>query len=150
MQILTKKQVKYCRLVKQRLEEFEYCLGINFQNKLFVSDKFFAHDRQQQAIAYCQTKYLAAGGEVSYILLANIAGLTIWREDKMAMIVGEQSIDNFLSNLELVSLPIQIQNIMQVALQAYPQDTTVGELIDRLKVSLWEIVGLNQQVQNGC
>ncbi|MEL6930973.1 MAG: pleckstrin/ G-protein interacting- domain protein, partial [Cyanobacteria bacterium J06600_6] len=71
MQILTKKQVKYCRLVTEKPANTKYCLGVHFQNKLFVSNKFFPGDRRQEAIEYCQNSYLNDGGKRAYLLVIN-------------------------------------------------------------------------------
>ena len=101
MQILTKEQVKYCHVVTKKSAALDYCLGIYFQDKLFVSDKFFAGDRQQQAIDYCQNRYLADGGKRSYILLANKAGLTVWQEDNGCSNCGTQKPKGLYSRLRI-------------------------------------------------
>ena len=148
MQILTKKQVKYCRIVTKKDAVLDYRLGVSFQDKLFVSEKFFAGDRQQQAIEYCQTKYLVEGGKGSCLLLANVAGLTVWQEDKAARIVGKKSPEDFVANLELDSLTMQMQNIIDSIEESQP-DSQIDRLIDRLKISVREIIGLKQKVKNG-
>jgi len=149
MQILTRKQVKYCRIVTTKSAALEYCLGIHFQDKLFISDKFFARDRQQRAIDYCQNRYLADGGKRSYILLANMAGLTVWQEDKTAQIIGVKSPEELIQDLELDTSIAQVEDIIKISISDRQKDSQTNKLINNLEMSLPKIIGLKQKVQDG-
>jgi len=142
MQILTKGQVKYCRIAIERHGGVDCCLGISLHNKLFVSDRFFAEDRRSEAIAYCQSKYLADKGEKSYFIVINIAGLTVWQEDKSARLVGKKSPEDFVADLELGSSIMQMQEMLKTPAS--------GRQIENLETSLEKIMNLKQKIENGC
>ena len=148
MQILTKKQVKYCRVVTKKSAVIDYCLGIFFQDKLFVAEKFFASDRQRQAVDYCYRKYLAEGGKKSYILISNVAELTVWQEDKFAQIVGTKSPKSFIADLELDRFIIQIRDTKILISDRYNNSET-NRLFDSLETSLQRIIDWEQKVRDG-
>jgi|GEM_PF-3757964 len=149
MQILTKKQVKYCRLVTEQSTTKEYCLGIHFQDKLFVADKFFAGDRQQEAIDYCQNKYLTDGGNRAYILLTNMAGLTVWQEDKTARIVGVKSPEDFVLGLKLNSLLGEVRDVVKTAIGDRYSNSKIDCLLNSLETSLQKTASLEQKLSDG-
>ena len=148
MQILTKKQVKYCRLVTIKSAVREYCLGVNFQDRLFVAERFFAGDRQQQAIDYCQSKYLTDGGATAYLLVSNAAGLTVWQEDKVARVVGKKRFQDLVASLKLDDSIVQIQEIAKICSDR--SNSSDEELLVRnLNTSLSKILDLQQQINAG-
>ena len=150
MQILTKKQVKYCRVVTKKSAVTDYCLGISFQDKLFVSGKFFAGDRRQEAIDYCYRKYLAGQGKKVYILVANVAGLTVWQEDEFARIVGIKSPESLVPDSELDSFVIQMHDLVKIITSDRQNDSKIDKSINSIEKSLQRIVDLEQKVRNRC
>ena len=148
MQILTKEQVKYCRVSIEKSAVIDYCLGISFQNKLFVAGKFFAGNRQRQAMDYCYRKYLAGKGKKSYILISNVAGLTVWQEDRFAQIVGTKSPESFVANLEINRFIVQMRDT-KILIGDRHNNSKTNKSLDSLEMSLQKMIGWEQKVRDG-
>ncbi|MEL6580604.1 MAG: hypothetical protein AAFQ14_12710 [Cyanobacteria bacterium J06621_12] len=111
MQILNSEQVEYCYLLRDNSRGKKYCAGISFQERVFVQERLFLADNQSNAVDYCYQQYLAKQGAISYILVAEKAGFTVWREDKSVRVAGRCKPEDIIQELDVESLIAEIESI---------------------------------------
>ena len=157
MQILTNHQVEYCNLETKIAGNIECLPGVSFQDKLFIKKKFFAPEAKAQAIEYCKQKYLAAKGSKAYILIDDITGLTVWIEDKSAIIAGDKDPLEIIKNIDLEDLVSKMRSVggikikdRQYHLKSYKQCFVGNEaceyLMERLSLSVEQAISLGQRL----
>lgn len=118
MHILSNKQVQYCNLWFHKDGSEAHLPGVLYQNKLFKKNRFFQLEQEQEALEYGKSRFLAAKGEKSYIVLKDNIGLTIWIEDSSAKLSqnNNQEID-IIKTIDLEELVAKMRNVGGIKIQ---------------------------------
>ena len=150
MQILTARQVEYCHVIVNKSSKTIYVTGLSFQNKLFVRDRVFIYRDRQKAIHYCQMMYLANQGSKFYLLLEEVAGFTVWTEDKSARVIGSKSPEDVMDELRLENPVAKLQNLgIDIGDRHFWFDSEAGKnLIENLEISLHRAISLGQKLMD--
>jgi hypothetical protein len=157
MQILTNQQVTYCNLIRKNQEKTEYLPGVSYQNKLFIKRKFFDLKQKYNATEYCKQKFLASKGIISYILVGDATGLTVWKEDKSVSILGNEPELDLVKTINLEELVSKMRSVGGIKikdrrynLKVYPQcfigSEAVKYMVETLKISSEQAIRLGQRL----
>ena len=158
MQILTNNQVTYCNLMLQNGEGTEYLPGVSYQNKLYIKNKFFTLEQRQEALAYTKQKFLELKDKIiSYLVVEDNTGLTIWQEDSGASIVGKEEEIDPIKEINLEELVAQMRSVggikikdrrhnLKVYSQCFIGSDAVKWIVENLKLSSQQAVRLGQRL----
>ena len=155
MQILNNQQVIYCNLIRINDSQTEHLPGVSYQNKLYIKSKFFDVDRKVQALEHCKQEFLASKGTMSYILVEDATGFTMWVEDKTVFLPEKEA--DLVDSIELEDLVSKMRGIGGIKikdrrhnLKVYPQcfigREAVKYFIDNLELSADRAIKLGQRL----
>ncbi len=156
MKILDHKQVVYCNLVDHQHSWIQYLPGLRFQNKLFVKDKRFPPEQRKEAQDYGNKQFLEHKRQREYLLLKDVTGFIIWKENAQVEVLETNPQDCFLAtnNLQKIIDEIRGANGIEIQdrhhnLKLYPKCFVGSQLVDwmvtHLSISSEEAVQLGQR-----
>ena len=94
MLILSADQVEYCSVVCQGAGEAHIQPGLLYQKKLFVKDKSYSKEQQQEAIQRARQAFLAQKAQVLYLVVEDPISATIWHQDDRAQLADKLALIN--------------------------------------------------------
>ncbi len=154
MKILDHKQVIYCNLVDHQHSWIKYLPGLIFQNKLFVKDKSFPLEQQKEAQTYGKEQFLEHNRKKQYLLLKDVTGFTIWKEDDQVELLKRNSQYNLpvTNNLQNIIDEMRGINGIEITdrryhLKVYPKCFVGSEVVDWMVTHL--SISSEQAVQLG-
>lgn len=143
MKILSNQQINYCNLTRQTEQELEYLPGVSYENKLHIKTNFFSLEQKQEALEYCRQKFLDSKGAISYLLIEDPTGFTIWMEDKDVNLVDSTLKQDIVNQLDLQEIVAKMRNIGGIQIQdrryklkIYPKCFVGNEAVKWMKLKL--------------
>lgn len=157
MQIITNNQVEYCNLQIKSRENSECVPGISFKNKLFAKCKFYFAEQKSLALEYSKKKYLECKGAIAYVILEDITGLTVWEEDKSAIIAGQDDPLTFIQSIDLEDLASKMRSVGGIKIkdrlyylktykQCFEGTEACKYFMDVLNLSVEQAIALGQRL----
>ncbi len=158
MHILSNAQVQYCNLVLNIDETTTYLPGILFQKKLFIKKKFFDLTQEQKALEYGKSDFLASKAKISYLLIKDNIGFTLWIEEPSAELLKNNNPEiDIINTIDLKELVTKMRNIRGINikdrrynLKTYPKcfvgSEAVEWIIENLDLSVEQAINLGQRL----
>lgn len=157
MQIVDHKQVCYCNVISQQNNRVNNLPGIFYQNKLFRKNQFFLKEQQKEALNYGKQKFLEGRGKITYLLIEDSIGLTIWIEDSNLKLSRQQMFLDVVNTININDVVVRMRNRGGVnikdrryLLTKYPKCFVGSEAVEwmslNLKLSSEQAVRLGQRL----
>ncbi|ELS00309.1 Domain found in Dishevelled, Egl-10, and Pleckstrin (DEP) [Xenococcus sp. PCC 7305] len=157
MKILDSQQINYCNLIRQTADKTEHLPGVVHEGLLYIKTSFFPQEHKEQALEYCRGKFLDAKGEISYLVVNDPTGFTIWVEDQTVELQNNQEKQDIVQKINLEELVTKMRNIggLQIKnrrynLRIYQQCFVASEAVtwmqEKLTISRKQAVSLGKRL----
>ena len=157
MKILDSQQINYCNLIRQTEDKTEHLPGVIHENSLYTKTSFFPQEQKEQAMEYCRDKFLASKGKISYLLVDDPTGFTVWVEDKAVELLTNQNNIDIVQQINLEDLVTKMRNIgglqiknrrykLKIYQQCFVGSEAVTWMGEKLELTRKQAVDLGQRL----
>ena len=157
MKILDSQQVNYCNLIRQTEDKTEHLPGVIHEKLLYTKTSFFPQEQKEKALEYCRVKFLASKGKISYLLVNDPTGFTVWIEDKTVEILTDQKNNDIVQTINLDELVTKMRNIggliiknrrynLKLYYQCFVGSEAVTWMQEKLNISREQAVNVGQRL----